>query len=368
MKNHTIIVILCAFLITYSCTQYAEDFDSPNLTFESRAIEANTDDYRTYKLMTYDVSNLRPYTNIGTYEKPIGTSTLKPCVLDEYGVKVNASDTEHKNAQLKGVGYTYVIAVSPGVRHNDDGSFDFNPFEPTDPFLSSESLRLNLGHIMTYNLGALKDRRCIININIEAGQEGTSTKTIQIEDFYLVGAGTKEEKVRYYPATRQTIATDGRLEVDLTHDDSYTKYSFSDLVYIMAGIYASKSEAAQILNKVNDMTYIQNRDYLYVSFQLKQNGRDWVHIQKPLTNVVKELLPQHQYDYTFKVTSEYVSLKLDITNLYDAQDPFHWADNHILDNQEIGGKMPTVSIDLGHYNFTSKNGWTDNDLPNQEIN
>lgn len=363
MKNIGINLSLCALIIMSACAHEVDLQESEEIVFETRATGNTPDGYRTYKLMTYNISNLGANSNIGTYEKLNGETILTPCLLDEEGNKVTASAAAHKNAQLQGVGYTYVIAVSPGIKHNSDGSFDFDP--SAGPFLATERIRMNLGHMMTYDLGLMKDRRSRINIFIEAGQGESSTQEIEIKDLYLLGAG--DGIVTYYPAVRQSLISDERMELEYKCDEINTKYSLRDPPYVMAGIYAPKSDAAKILGMTNDMTNINIGDYIYVSFQLKQNGRDWVHIQKSITNIVKELLPQNIYDFTFKVTSQYISLVLKISNLYDAQDPLHWGDKHILDNQEIGGEIPTVTINLGYFDLTSKKGWADKLLPEQEI-
>lgn len=370
MKNQYILKFVgaCMLLINSACKPELEVIEETQIVFASRASESSQE-YHTYKIQAYNTKSLEfKKESVGTYEKLARETSLKPCILDDYGVKTEDSDVEHKKAGMENIsGKWLVTAVTPGVRHNLDGSFDVNPSDPDIPFLMTDLTLMDLGHMRTYDLGLLKDRRATIDFRIQISEGVSTTQSIEITDFNLVGAGGEGDSVRFYPNVRQVIVSDENLKLEFDNNEAKTKYSLKDPVYVMAGIYAPQKEVAEILKLTDDITNVKSTSYLYASFWLKQNDKEPVHIVKALTNIVKELEPQHEYTFCFNVASEYISLNLNIKNLYNIADPLHWAEHTNLENQEIGGEEPTVTVNLGFYNLQTNTGWTDRLLPNQNI-
>lgn len=322
----------------------------------------------TYRIMLYNGNeNTSKFTlaRTGTYylknaAPENGRAELTACRLDDDGT--NPVDDE--TAGLNGANGSFdVVFVSPGVRHNPDGSFSINP--RTEKFVASERPeRKDIGAYGRVSMSnPMKEYRAMIGINFYKANN-PSVDAFEISDLKLVGAGAADEAVTFFPISRQVVAAkEGALAIGLTdrRDGGETDSNGNLLCYetqesgrvaVVPAIYAPKQEVAEILN-TTFTNNLRESDYLYMTCTMKQGSRDNIAIRIPLTSreEMRELLPQRTYLFRLITSSNYINLEVDVFD-HDGND---WEDGG-----SEGGTIetPEYTVTLGTWQIVGDgNDW-----------
>lgn len=369
---YTYILAIILFVATSACTEKL-DLDSIDLTapgsFVARSpMESSQADpeIHTYRILTYSEDYSFDNPNTGTYQGRIG-EIMEPKVLDDYGIVEDSYGIDHISAILDGVsGSRWVLCASPGIKNNDDGSFDFLPAAPDNTFLVSKAVKLNLGRPMLYQLGTLVDRRSRLRFKVAIDPQLTGTiKSIGVSEFTIKGVGGEDENIRMFPAQRQILQPHQTRYIELSDfsdANEGTAFVTTNPVYIASAFYAPRNVVASQLKVSTSNSNIRESDYIQVSFKLSQNGGKPTKMTFVINEKIPELEPMHEYTFVFNVKSRFIDLTLDIVS-YDGLSPHNWYVHDNLWSAPIGEGISSVTI--GSWNI---NNWNDHALDdNTEI-
>ncbi|WP_300867325.1 hypothetical protein [uncultured Alistipes sp.] len=339
--NKTLRTACCvaAVLALTACTKEqvggaAEESESrAAILFDTEVLTQEAPVGTTYRIMAYtgddNINKYRFNNKTGTYYlQNEGDEELTPCKVDDNGI----CEGEDKTAGMIGARGRYIlVAVSPGVKHNDDGTFSFVP--AANVFRTSYPLRKDLGGYGTVAMGNdLKDCRATVGFEFYSKPD-LDDAAFAINDLQLHGAGGYGEEVTLYPASRQIKASDASIVYKLEDrrntednvDDSdkplyYTavqaRDSETEKVYVAAGIYAPLKETAAYLDPGLSTTsnYLYEEcDYLYMTCVLRQGERT-ASIRLPLTAKMQtsELMAQNHYMFKIYINSDYIEAIVEV--------------------------------------------------------
>lgn len=215
----------------------------------------------------------------------------------------------------------------------------------------------------TFDLGEYADIRFtqpLKDIRSKIGFEISTSLKEQLSNITLkvigAGQGTAEEKLYYYPCTRQCAVPAGKTDemtFDLTENtDENRKYWVSDKRYILSGIYAPKSVTAELLGISPLNKQILDKSYLSMQMKFKQGSRDVsASLMLNIADNLAELEPYHTYIFKIDVATTYISILLAI---YKPDDETKWESPS--ENNDITMGDPDRVINLG---TVSINEWNE---------
>lgn len=348
------------------------------------AVEQGT----TFRIMAYGAegSGRFGFRHSGTYylkeTAPAGgKAELTACSLFDNGT----SPSDDASKGLNGVSGNYsLVFVSPGTKHNSDGSFSVSLAADKYLVASEAPETKTLG---TYGLismsKSLKEYRSTIGVEFYRKKDGTNNRIIapfEITDLCLVGCGKASETVKVFPGSRQVVCdtiatrsvslTDKRSEN--TSDPSGNPLLWttdeSNFVPVASGIYAPKDRVAGVLGcDSTALGNLQSGSYIYLKCTLTPTDqftsvtRDSIHICVPLTKNLPELKPQCKYVFKVIVHHDYFTLSVDIFN---GNNSTHGWETGGSEDENLIETPPAESGNLGAWTM---NGWTSTELDDQQI-
>lgn len=326
----------------------------------------------TYRLLTYkDDDYSFNNTASGTFSGIPG-EIMKPTKLNSDGsIDSVATSDEHAASILDGVyGKRWLLCISPGYMHEQNGSIGFKPADVRNGKLLAAANIQQLGLLKLYEIDTLRDirSRLTFRISIHPTAKG-HIHSINVTDFQVKGVGASDETIYTLPAQRQIITPRQVRSVTLTDmstDDEPKSVFATDVPeYVASAIYAPRDVAIDILNLSERFSgYVQESDYISASFKLSQNGGNPLEMNFVLNKVneISELLPMHEYAFNFNVKSTTVDLVLDVFS-YVGQNSHNWYKMDLSD-AEISDIFPKLSIKVGEWPITD---WNTEELENPEI-
>lgn len=391
LSRHTAIVLAAACLACSCSRELREEVAPERVRFgiDTRASDGGLTAGTTYRVMAYDQTSLN-LALTGTYllESLPGegeVAELKPCALhDDGSLDAEGEVTDVFTGQNKT--YSFVF-VSPGVKNNDDGSFDIDMKRLKETgcrFVASEQPEIKTigryGRIVMKN----KMKECRARIGFAFYKSpAAGVGDFRIDDLCISSAGDGTETVQFYPAKRQVkvgsltsvIPIKLTPSTEKTEDENGNSLHFTteeaNMAAIVPAIYAPRSKTAEILNTAEEN--LQESEYLLMQCKLIQGEEGHereMPVVLPLTVKTKEcaILPQRNYIYRVVVKSNYISLSVDV---YDASvgNPNDWENIRPGDDEgTIGGEADTIY--LGTWEIvqdTDGNGWELNKVDDQII-
>ena len=320
------LLFLCALasLVSVSCRKAMDvvAYD-PAFVLETKAVEAIVPN-STYRVIAYNIPGAanQPYAYVssGTYRLETGGTLLSSCLLDAEGGFVNESSESALNGMS---GSYYLVLASPGRAVDAVGSFAFSPDDAADVLKYNAPMSSTLGNYGSIKfVNPLYDQRSKIRFRIYKNAS-ESVESITVTDASVTSVNAYGETVRVYPSTRQVKVADPAFirPVALVQGDKkadatgHLLYYESEEVVAASGYYAPKSVVAQILGMSPvAQSYLVESDYIYFACSLKQGDRDAVRIRFPINANAPLLSPQMTYIYRITISSNYISLALDVYN------------------------------------------------------
>lgn len=375
-SRHTAIVLVAACLACSCSRELREEVAPEQVRFgiDTRASDIGLTAGTTFRVMAYNTTTFG-LARTGTYllESPPDegeVAELKPCALDADG---NLDATDEVTDVFTGQNTTYsFVFVSPGVKNNDDGSFniDMAQLKTTGGRFIASELPENkqLGPygriVMTKKL---KECRARIGFDFYKSKTG-GVGDFRIEDLTISSAGEATETVKFYPAKRQVQVNDltSTIAINLsapTTDDQKEKgdslhmtTALTDMAAIVPAIYAPRNKTAEILKTAE--TNLLESEYLLMQCKLVQGMRE-MPVVLPLTVKAKDcaILPQRNYIYRVVVKSNYISLSVDV---YDALggNPNDWENIRPGEDEgTIGGEADTIHLGIWEIVQNGDDGW-----------
>ena len=342
----------------------------------------------TFRIMAYGAegSGRFGFRHSGTYylkeaAPSGGKAELTACSLTDSGTEPSDDPTKG----LNGVSGNYsLVFVSPGTKHNDDGSFGFS-LDADKYLVASETPETKT--LGTYGLvsmsKSLKEYRSTIGVEFYKKKDETNNRVIapfEISNLCLVGCGGASESVKVFPGSRQVVCdttvtrsvslTDKRSEntSDPSGNPLLWTTAEADFVSVASGIYAPKDRVAGILGcDSTALGNLQAGSYIYLKCtlipidQFTNATRDSISICVPLTKNLPELKPQCKYVFKVIVHHDYFTLSVDI-----------FSGNGTTHGWEIGGSddenlIETPPAESGNLGTWTMDGWTSTELDDQLI-
>lgn len=353
-----LILFLLASLTLEGCSTNEPDSKEPEaVTFclgsRSGSEESALTVGSTYRVVAYHTKSFTLYKTDtfvleGDSENNPNT-VLTPCQLNDDGEKLEGEYSRGINRQ----NYTYLFfVVSPGVKVNDDGTFNLKVGDNKKFYASEQPESMYLGNYGSIVFSKpLKEYKSTITLRFYKSKD-PSVQEFEIEDVYFLGAGKQGEEVKLHPATRQ-VEVDNSIKYVVgvsnvksnneTDKDGNPLYYQTDAAEIVPGIYAGKEIVAEKLN--TDVSNVTESNPLIMWCKMKDGDRDNINIHINLTESFPsglkesfpEMKPQCNYIYNIIVSSNYFDMTMEVyTNPSDSDEDWEFGGN---DNAEI--KAPT---------------------------
>ena len=349
-------------LTLFSCAEKEPAGSSdPSFRIETKAV-ADLPSNTTYRVVAYyGTASANPpyvYASSGTYRSEDGNDLLRSCLLDPDGGFIN----DNPSSSLNGLsGSFFLVLASPGKAINDDGSFMFTPDDPDDDLKFNRIMQASLG-----NYGAITFTKPMYDNRTKVGFKiykniSESVENITVSDAYLTSVNAQGEAVRVYPSVRQVKVADLKAHRSLTlfekdkaaDGTGHLLFYESQPITVASGYYAPKSVVASTLSLAgSSQAALVESNYIYFGCKLKQGNRDAVSIRIPLNATAPELQPQMEYIYRITISSNFISLDLDI---YDASSN-DWQDGGSFE-EEIS--RPAESYPIGTWTLEEWEGTDD---------
>ena len=206
-------------------------------------------------------------------------------------------------------------------------------------------------------------------IRFEIRKDPNLTEDMTVENIKVMGAGTgtPDERLYYFPQTRQCAVPDGVTdEMDFgtptaeTDTDGSTYYKTATK-YILSGIYAPRSVTTEILGTSLYNENVLDKQYLTMHMDFMQGSRKVsaeMMLNADAEGVLAELKSRNEYVFKVEVASTYIKIYL---HIYDHNDTTDWQKpsdngNITIDDGDV------IEIGTFYYNL-----WNDNDLGDQII-
>lgn len=353
----------------------------------SRAGEAQTTtpavDGNTFRFMLYQPGSLN-YKGTGTYVYDISENAtyLTAAGLDNLGENPSIDPTKGLNGVIGTFG---VLAVSPGLEiftrqegteaegnlrtiaaivtcpNRVDNSVDAGAVWVND----WEEMMLGEYDIIRFST-PMREIRSKIRFEIRKDPNLTEDMTVQRIKVMGAGTGTRDERLYYFPQTRQCAVPDGVTdEMDFgtptAETDSDGSYYKTATKYILSGIYAPRSVTTVILGTSLYDENVLDKQYLTMHMDFTQGTRNVtaeVMLNADADGVLAELKSRNEYVFKVEVASTYIKIYL---HIYDHNDTTDWqqpSDNGgiTIDDGDV--------IEIGTFTY---NSWNDNNLGDQII-
>ena len=355
----------------------------------SRAGEAQTTtpavDGNTFRFMLYQPGSLN-YKGTGTYVYDVNRNAtyLTAAGLDKLGENPTIDPTKGLNGV---VGTFGVLAVSPGLEiftqqegTEEDGNLrtiaaivtcpnrvDSNGDDAGAVWVNDwEEKVLGEYDIIKFST-PMREIRSKIRFEIRKDPNLAETMSVQSIKVMGAGTGTPDERLYYFPQTRQCAVPDGVTdEMDFgtptaEPDTDGSTYYKTATKYILSGIYAPRSVTTEILGTSLYNENVLDKQYLTMHMDFMQGSRK-VYAEMMLNadaeGVLAELKSRNEYVFKVEVSSTYIKIYL---HIYDHNDTTDWQQpsdngNITIDDGDV--------IEIGTFTY---NLWNDNDLGDQII-
>ena len=354
----------------------------------SRAGEAQTTtpavDGDTFRFMLYQPGSLN-YKGTGTYVYDVNRNAtyLTAAGLNDLGKNPSIDPTKGLNGV---VGTFGVLAVSPGLEiftrqegTEADGNLRTIAAIVTCPNrvdngVDAGAVWVNdweekvLGEYDIIRFSTpMRERRSKIRFEIRKDPNLAETMSVQSIKVMGAGTGTPDERLYYFPQTRQCAVPDGVTdEMDFgtptaeTDTDGSTYYKTATK-YILSGIYAPRSVTTEILGTSLYNENVLDKQYLTMHMDFMQGSRKVtaeVMLNADAEGVLAELKSRNEYVFKVEVSSTYIKIYL---HIYDHNDTTDWQQpsdngNITIDDGDV--------IEIGTFTY---NSWNNNDLGDQII-
>ena len=354
----------------------------------SRAGEAQTTtpavDGNTFRFMLYQPGSLN-YKGTGTYvyDKSRNSTYLTAAGLDNLGKNPSIDPTKGINGVVGTLG---VLAVSPGLEiftrqegTEEEGNLRTIAAIVTCPNRVDNGVDAGAVWVNDWEEKALgeydiirfstpmREIRSKIRFEIRKDPNLTEDMTVQSIKVEGAGTGTPDERLYYFPQTRQCAVPDGVTdEMDFgtltaeTDSDNSTYYKTAPK-YILSGIYAPRSVTTEILGTSLYNENVLDKQYLTMHMDFTQGSRNVsaeVMLNADAAGVLAELKSRNEYVFKVEVASTYIKIYL---HIYDHTDTTDWQKpsdngNITIDDGDV--------IEIGTFTY---NSWNDNDLGDQII-
>lgn len=214
----------------------------------------------------------------------------------------------------------------------------------------------------TFDMGEYADIRFsqpLKDIRSKIGFEISSSPDEPLSDIELAvtgaGQGTANEKLYYYPSTRQCGVPAGVVDSmfyspkPAVSEGGQTLW-VSDVRYLLAGIYAPKNVTAELLGLLPNNELILDKSYLSMRMGFRQGSRKVsTDLMLNTATGLAELLPYHMYIFHLEVSTSYIEIQLTIYKTADEQE---WQSP--TGDQGITIGSPEQVVKLGR---VAINGW-----------
>lgn len=339
---HIIISVVVSLVMCFCCS--CADLHSNDITEEYP--ESDNNDYMSFQLdsrSTYDIDNLTSRTfrivtyttnyhskdQTGTFvfqdeKNKLGQLILTPYPLLDNGMRNDESSISETESIIRKNNAYNVIVVSPGIKCNDDGSFNLNLRD-----LQNDDKKIyfpeNVEYLNFSSYGSIKITQTLLDYRSKIGfkfYKSGEAEDFSISNLQILGAGSLDENVKLHPQLHQVVTNpESYIEIKLTdvrnnnESDSEGNSLFyatneSDLTSIVPGIYAPKDTISKILN--TNKVYLFDTDYITMKCELKQGKRDEVPIHLNLTLAQPTFKPQNKYIYNIVIRSNYIIMTVDV--------------------------------------------------------
>ena len=353
----------------------------------SRADEAQTTtsavDGNTFRFMLYQSGSLN-YKGSGTYvyDKSRNSTYLTAAGLDNLGKNPSIDPTKGINGVVGTLG---VLAVSPGLEiftrqegTEEEGNLRTIAAIVTCPNRVDNGVDAGAVWVNDWEEKALGEydiirfstpmREIRSKIRFEIRKDPNLTEDMTVQSIKVVGAGTgtTDERLYYFPQTRQCAVPDGVTdEMDFgtltaEPDTDGSTYYKTATKYILSGIYAPRSVTTEILGTSLYNENVLDKQYLTMHMNFTQGSRNVsaeVMLNADAEGVLAELKSRNEYVFKVEVGYTYIKIYL---HIYDHNGTTDWQQpsdngNITIDDGDV--------IKIG----TFYNSWNDNDLGDQII-
>lgn len=366
-------VIFPALLSSCSDKSEQEDYISQAALFGvcTRADSDSPIEGTTYRINSYG-SSYSKYAGGTFILQNAADNELTPCALDDDGNPL--PDGTIANTINRFESSFRLFVVSPGVKDNSDGSFNFTLGDETKLYCSEQPENISLGGYGKIIFSKkLKDYKAKIGFHFYKSKNET-VDDFSIENVSITGAGKPGETVILHPARRQVVADPNskypvtcsfKKDSNITDNEGnplYYETAEEDMATIIPGIYAPKDKVAEILGISTSL--LRDSYPLTMLFRLKQGNRDHISIQINLTSPSPQIKPQNIYIYNIIVSSNFLHITADVYE--DNETPDKW-DTVSNETEEISA---TKTINLGSWEIvdgSNDDKWQTESLEEQNI-
>ncbi len=324
-----------------------------NFVLDTKAAETAQAEKTTFRIMAYNSSSKaylgdkRSGTNYGygtgSYYLDEDTGMLAPCTVSDDDGQYIADDV---NAGIRGsLGNVLLCYLSPALKNNSNGSFDFNP---DNPFYCSPCVSVNVNGYGTVNVKdkiKIQDMRAKVAINFYSSRDDTDF-TLKTDNtaVFLRGTGDDGSSVNFNPASK-VIATAAEVK-----GRSCT----------LTPVSSTTDDKGKLLYKTERFVPAANYGYgLTLDLEMTQGERE-VALNALLTSDsrVVELLPMYIYTFNLIVESTYITITADIYKP-SGDDVNYWYEVTESTETEIVEKdIPIVRVPVN---------WVDRELDSPSI-
>ena len=354
----------------------------------SRAGEAQTTtpavDGNTFRFMLYQPGSLN-YKGTGTYVYDVNRNAtyLTAAGLNDLGKNPSIDPTKGINGV---VGTFGVLAVSPGLeiftrQEGTEAEGNLRTIAAivtcpnrVDNGVDAGAVWVNdweekvLGEYDIIRFSTpMREIRSKIRFQIRKDPNLAETMTVQSIKVVGAGTGTRDERLYYFPQTRQCAVPDGVVdEMDFgtltAETDTYgSTYYKTATKYILSGIYAPRSVTTEILGTSLYNENVLDKQYLTMHMDFMQGSRNVsaeVMLNADAEGLLAELKSRNEYVFKVEVASTYIKIYLSVhehNSTTDWQQPSDNGGITIDDGDEIY---------IGTFTY---NSWNDNNLGDQII-
>ena len=361
----------------------------------SRAGEAQTTtpavDGNTFRFMLYQSGSLN-YKGTGTYVYDISENStyLTAAELGNLGEYQRINPTKGINGVVGTLG---VLAVSPGLEiftrqegTEEEGNLrtiaaivtcpnrvDSNGDDAGAVWVNDwEEKVLGEYDIIRFSTPMREIRS---KIRFEIRKDPNLAETMSVQSIKVVGAGTgtPDERLYYFPQTRQCAVPDGVTdEMDFgtptAETDTYgSTYYKTATKYILSGIYAPRSVTTEILGTSLYNENVLDKQYLTMHMDFMQGSRNVsaeVMLNADAEGKLAELKSRNEYVFKVEVASTYIKIYL---HIYDHTDTTDWqkpSDNGNITIDDVD----VIKIGTFYYNSWDEKNLGDQIIDNDENN
>ena len=361
----------------------------------SRAGEAQTTtpavDGNTFRFMLYQSGSLN-YKGTGTYVYDISENStyLTAAELGNLGEYQRINPTKGINGVVGTLG---VLAVSPGLEiftrqegTEEEGNLrtiaaivtcpnrvDSNGDDAGAVWVNDwEEKVLGEYDIIKFSTPMREIRS---KIRFEIRKDPNLAETMSVQSIKVVGAGTgtPDERLYYFPQTRQCAVPDGVTdEMDFgtptAETDTYgSTYYKTATKYILSGIYAPRSVTTEILGTSLYNENVLDKQYLTMHMNFTQGLRNVsaeVMLNADAEGKLAELKSRNEYVFKVEVASTYIKIYL---HIYDHTDTTDWqkpSDNGNITIDDVD----VIKIGTFYYNSWDEKNLGDQIIDNDENN